>query len=472
MPSLPFTPSYSSNGDSLVLSSPISHPSASYSLDDKTCYIETLPTEVLLSVFSFLNPGDVFDPSASQWVLGRVCRQWSQVATACYDLWRCITVTVFSAVWCPDAVGILREVVSRSGEHPLHITFDMNSIDMTSEDFGHEIYNQDGTLILPFFEDRSLQLLAVLMDASPRWVSADLRGLVPSCARALDAVTERLPRLEALSIECDQSVQVKLYAFCNAPRLRAVYIDYAPVQTMDTRSLVSLVCPSGCFSMEMLSECPKLESLTAYGIIPSSRDAGRRRTLTSITYISLGHDDQLNFLESPNLIELELAQSVCPELTVTNFLEHSRCPLRKLSLLLCQCDCLQLVDIFHLTPTVEEIVIEFDDFFCYFHDDSSSEDSDSDDDDVNRYLDEAWRRRERGLRVGLESLMGFIGAMKTLPASDPPILLPFLRRFALSFEFAESDEAQLLERTFSQHSIEQAFLLRDVVFSLKVNGDV
>ncbi|KAF9021034.1 hypothetical protein BDZ89DRAFT_252769 [Hymenopellis radicata] len=461
---LPSSFSFNNNDNSLALSTP-------HNIDARTCHIHTLPTEILLSVFSLLPPGDVFYPSAAQWVVGRVCRQWSQVAASCYDLWRCITVTVFSAVWCPNSVGLLREVISRSGEHALHITFDMSGIDMTSEDFGHEIYNQDGRRILPFFEARSLQLLAVLMDFSPRWVSADFRGLVPSCARALDAITERLPRLEALTIDCDDSVQVKIYAFCDAPRLRTVCIDYAPVQMMDPCSLVSLVSPSGLFATEMLSECPKLESLTAYGIIPSFRDAGRRTTLKSITYISLGHDDQLVVLDLPNLIELELATSVCPELTVANFLEHSRCPLRKMSLLLCQCDCLQLVDILRLTPTVEEIVIEFDDFFCYFDGvDSSSEDSDSDDDDDNEYVeDKAGRRRESGLRIGLESLMDFIGIIKDskLP-SNPLLSLPCLRQFCLSFEFLEPDEAQLLNTAFCGQTIVQDFQLRGIVLSLNL----
>ncbi|KAF9006374.1 hypothetical protein BDZ89DRAFT_1168650 [Hymenopellis radicata] len=466
---LPSSSSFNDNDNSLALFAPHGIFPASYSLGAQRCHIHTLPTELLLWVFSLLPPGDVFDPSAAQWVVGRVCRTWSQAAASCYDLWRCITVTVFSAVWCPHSVGLLREVVSRSGERPLHITFDMSGIDMTSEEFGHEIYNQDGQLILPFFETRSLQLLAVLMDVSPRWVSADFRGLVPSCVRALDAITEKLPHLEALTMNhCDHSVQVDIQAFSDAPRLRTAFIDYAPMQMMDTRSLVSLVSPSGCFSIEMLSECPKLESLTAYGIT-SSADEGRRRTLKTITHISLGHNDELVHLDLPNLVELELATAVCPELTVANFLEHSRCPLRKLSLLLCQSDCLQLVDILRLTPTVEEIVIEFDNFFCYFEADSDSDD----DDDDNEYVeDEAGRRRESGLRVGLESLMDFIGIMKTSKFLPNPLLsLPCLRRFSLSFESLEPDEAQLLNTAFCKQSIVQAFQLGGIALTLKVVVD-
>ncbi|KAF9006365.1 hypothetical protein BDZ89DRAFT_1168643 [Hymenopellis radicata] len=482
MNSLPALPSSSSssfndNDNSLALSAPHGIFPASYSLDAQTCYIHTLPTELLLWVFSLLPTGDVCDLSAAQWVVSRVCRNWAQVAASCYDLWRCITVTVFSAVWCPNSVDLLREVVSRSGERPLHITFDMSGIDMTSEDFAHEIYNQHGQLILPFFETRSLQLLAVLTDVSPRWVSADFRGLVPSCTRALDTVTERLPHLEALTIsDCDHSVQVDIRAFSAAPRLRAVYIDYArvldyaPMQMMDTRSLVSLVNPSGWFTTEMLGQCPKLESLTAFGITSSSSDAGRRRMLKIITHISLGDDEQLEFLDLPNLVELELATAVSPELTVATFLEHSRCPLRKLSLLLCQCDCLQLVDIFCLTPTLEEIVIEFDDFFYYFDGvDSSSEDGDSDDDD-NDVEDKAGRRRESGLRVGLESLMDFMGIIKAskLPPNGPLLSLPCLRQFCLSFEFLEPDEAQLLNSAFREQSIIQAFRLGGIALTLEV----
>ncbi|KAF9000786.1 hypothetical protein BDZ89DRAFT_694180 [Hymenopellis radicata] len=321
---------------------------------------------------------------------------------------------------------------------------------MTSEDFGPETY---------------LQLLAVLMHVSPRWVSADFRGLVQSCVRALDAVTEKLPQLEALTIDFDDSVQVEeVHAFSDAPRLRAVYIDYAPQRMMDTRSLVSLVSPSGYFTTEMLSECPKLESLTVYGIT-SYDDEGRRRTLKSITHISLGHDDQLVFLDLPNLVELEIATSVCPELTVTNFLEHSRCPLRKLSLLRCQRNCLQFVEVPRLTPTIEQIIIEFDDFFwpfkftemILFLENGGGGDE-----------DEAERRRERGLRAGLESLMDFVGIVKSsklLP--DPPLSLPCLDQFCLSFEFLQSDEVQLLHDTFSNQSIVQAFLLEGIAFSLR-----
>ncbi|KAF9020645.1 hypothetical protein BDZ89DRAFT_1072060 [Hymenopellis radicata] len=304
LPALPSSSSssFSDNDNSLALSAPHGIVPVSYSLDAQTYHIHTLPTEILLSVFSLLPPVTS-----------------STLAASCYDLWRCITVTVFSAVWCPNSVGLLREVVSRSGEHPLHITFDMRGIDMTGEDFGHEIYNQDGKRILPFFEARSLQLLTVLMDFSPRWVSAEFRG--------------SLPQLEALTIDCDDSVQVNIYAFCDAPRLR-----------------------------------------------------------------------------SPTFWNI-------------------RCPLRKLSLLLCQCDCLQLVDILRLTPTVEEIVIEFDNFFWYFDRvDLSSEDSDSDDDDDSDeyFADKAGRRLESGRRVGLESLMDF----------SPPIpllSLPCLKKFCLSF---------------------------------------
>ncbi|KAF9012902.1 hypothetical protein BDZ89DRAFT_1046909 [Hymenopellis radicata] len=440
---LPSSSSFNNNDNSLALSAPHGIVPASYSLDTQTCHIHTLPTEPS-------SPGDVFDPSAAQWVVGRVCRKWAQVGAACYDLWRSITVTVLSAVWCPNPVRILREVVSRSGEHPLHITFDLSHIDLTSEDFGPEIY---------------LQLLALLMHVSPRWVSADFRGLVPSCARALDAVTEKLPQLEALTIDFDDSVQVEeIHAFSDAPRLRAVYIDYAPQRMMDTRSLVSLVSPSGYFTTEMLSECPKLESLTAYGITSSSTDAGGRRTLKSITQISLGHDDQLDFFDLPNLVELEIATSLCPELTVTNFLEHSRCPLRKLSLLRCQRSCLQFVKVLRLTPTIEEVIIEFDDFFWSF---KFTE--------MILFLegggggeDEAERRRERGLRAGLESLMDFVGIVKSsklLP--DPPLSLPCLDQFCLSFESLQSDEAQLLHSTFSNQSIVQAFLLEGIAFSLR-----
>ncbi len=395
----------------LAPSPPVSHPDALYSLDGKTCYIQTLPTEILCLVFNFLDPGDVFDPSAAQWVVSRVCQQWSHVAAACHDLWSCITVMVSSAIWCPNSIRRLLEVVSRSGDRPLHVTFDMTSSD------------RNGTLNLSFFEERSLQLLAVLTDLSDRWVSVDLRGLVPSCAKALDAVTGKLSRLEALHLDCDETVEEDIYAFDDTPCLRTLSIDNAPMEVLarGSFSLVSLLSPLHVLTIDMLSKCPKLERLSAFCILPSSTYDGRRRlSMESITHLSLTHDnDSLMYLDLPNLVELELAEAgdQC-ELTVTSLLEHSRCPLRKLSLPLYRGDIPPLVKILRRLPNIEEVVIEF----------------------CDSLWEEGYYTEHIELRVASELLEDLISVMKTSPAR--------LTQFRMSLMFLEPLEVYRLHYTF------------------------
>ncbi len=430
MQSLTSSISHTNSSHGLAPSPPVSHPDALYPLDEQTCYIKTLPTEILLLVFKFLNPGDVFDPSAAQWVVSRVCQQWSHVAAACHDLWSCITVTVSSAVWCPNSIRRLREVVFRSGDRPLHVTFDMTSRD------------RNGTLILSFFEEKALQLLAVLTNLSDRWVSVDLRGLVTSCAKALDAVTGKLSQLEVLHIDCDANVEEDIHAFDDAPCLRAACIGNAPMHVMNTRSLVSLATPSD-LTTDMLSECPKLEQLTAYLIAPSSSfDGSCKLSMESITHLSLTDDLSLMYLDLPNLVELELAEAGAHcALTVTDLFERSRCPLRKLSLPVYRGGIPPLVAILRRIPNVEEVVIEFDTLFRF---------------------DEAEAER-RGVHIALQLLYDFICVTRT----SLPYTSLRLTQFRLSFKFLNILQANLLHYTFCSRNRVQDFLLEGNTLSFK-----
>ncbi|KAF8874160.1 hypothetical protein CPB85DRAFT_1347280, partial [Mucidula mucida] len=304
---------------------------------------------------------------------------------------------------------------------------------MTSSD-------RNGTLNLSFFEERSLQLLAVLTNLSDRWVSVDLRGLVPSCAKALDAVTGKLSRLEALHLDCDETVEEDIHAFDDTPCLRTLSIDNAPMEVLYSRSLVALITPLAFLSIDMLSECPRLQRLSAFFISPSSNyDRRRRLTMESITHLSLTNDnDSLMYLDLPNLLELELAEAgdQC-ELTVTSLLEHSRCPLRKLSLPLYRGDIPPLVKILRRLPNIEEVVIEF----------------------CDSLWEEGYYTEHIELRVASELLEDLISVMKTSPAR--------LTQFRMSLMFLEPLEVYRLHYIFCDESRVHDFLLEGNALSFK-----
>ncbi|KAF8901622.1 hypothetical protein CPB85DRAFT_1323337 [Mucidula mucida] len=304
---------------------------------------------------------------------------------------------------------------------------------MTSRD-------RNGPFFLPFFEERSLQLLAVLMSISNRWVSVDLRRLVPSCAKALDAVSGKLSRLEALHLDCGEALEEDIHAFDDTPCLRTLSIGNAPMEVLYTRSLVALITPLAFLSIDMLSECPRLQRLSAFFISPSSNyDRRRRLTMESITHLSLTNDnDSLMCLDLPNLLELELAEAgdQC-ELTVTSLLEHSRCPLRKLSLPLYRGDIPTLVKILRRIPNIEEVVIEF----------------------YDSTWEEGYDTEYIGLRVASELLKDFICVMNTSPAR--------LTQFRMSFMILEPLEVYRLHYTFREQNRVQDFLLEGDTLSFK-----
>ncbi|KAK0213935.1 hypothetical protein IW262DRAFT_1407485 [Armillaria fumosa] len=161
--------------------------------------VRQLPTEILSEIFALSTNSfyDVFGPNlmGGPWTISKVCSQWRAVAVGCCPgMWKNMNIAFNVDPRDPEA--LLRLVFSRCRDGPLHIR--IGYVD-------------------------NVDLLSIVMEASPRWRSFKVDYPNPQLMGVLGAVRGNIDILESLSLRLSNDpVQGLITTFEIAPSLKTV----------------------------------------------------------------------------------------------------------------------------------------------------------------------------------------------------------------------------------------------------------
>ncbi|PBL02764.1 hypothetical protein ARMGADRAFT_271065 [Armillaria gallica] len=339
--------------------------------------IRRIPSEILAKILcSWENSRaakgsskfNVFVMREGPWRLGQVCSSWrSVVETLCPELWATLLIEDRGAL-SPSLknkhIEILRRVLERSRNHPLHFTFDRPSAD----------------------SDPSLQVMEqcfnIMIAHSARWETAEII-VPPLFIPRLDLIRGKIDWLKKVDLVCSDNSGLEsksIHAFEIAPSLQVLHLrDMHPEANIlfPTVNLISLSdhrpWSGDRLDPEYLGVIKSAPNLRSFSYIdydavrPISTSHTLERAINpSIEKLSTCSQD---FMRGVILRSLKEVALVAPLNTVTwgypvnalyglnEMLIHSQCSLTRLSL-----DDIALDEnlpvILRLSPQLEEFYID------------------------------------------------------------------------------------------------------------------
>ncbi|KAF9266122.1 hypothetical protein L218DRAFT_956504 [Marasmius fiardii PR-910] len=340
--------------------------------------VRRIPSELLLSVFSFLSESEgyslaisdfgnvVFSPTFN---ISRTCTFWRRIVYSTPDLWRSISVDLVGIDVKRRLLCLVNTYLENSRASPL-------TIQITEED-----YSEDGDQHLRIIGNTGLDVFKALIRHSERWTKVDLR-FRQDIFRMLETGSFRLPQLEELSMQ-SLPLTTSIRAACTkTSSLRKLKVDvftyYGAVFPYHTlEDLIVGEIKSCQLFMRMLPLCNNLKALqvdrfwatrnhgsltSASPSLPINCAFLERLSLTII------HWERLSTLFAsirlPSLREIEMTlsyeldKSPWPSEEFIEMLRVSQCSLRQIKLRLCPLSDTHLLELFRLSPELEVFVFE------------------------------------------------------------------------------------------------------------------
>ncbi len=152
---------------------------------------------------------NVFVMREGPWHLGQVCSWWrSVVETLCPELWATLSIEDRGSLYPRKHIEILRCVLKRSRNHPLHFTFDRSSAN----------------------PDTSLQVMEqcfnIMIAHSARWETAEIT-VPPLFIPRLDFIRGKIDWLKKMDLVCSNNLGLEsksIHAFEIAPSLQVLHL--------------------------------------------------------------------------------------------------------------------------------------------------------------------------------------------------------------------------------------------------------
>ncbi|KAJ7595682.1 hypothetical protein C8J56DRAFT_922917 [Mycena floridula] len=255
--------------------------------------------------------GTSLDVKKGPWVYGKVCRIWRrEILSRTGTIWSRISIihskTDDSKV---HSAAILREILSRSSQQPLHLSLHLQSDSAVAKD-----------------------ILAIAVGSSSRWETARLL-LTTQLTSRLKKLKSRIPLLEALHLQFysgplhSNSISSKNISDCfqNAPALhRLTFYGFRDVHSLNVAFSQLTHFHDTCGDSPCLSLLPKLPSLISLSLSPREKETTSRRfQFTQLRSLDLSscHRKLPSCLELPALEVLKISAENLD--TVSIFIQQS-----------------------------------------------------------------------------------------------------------------------------------------------------
>ncbi|KAK0506596.1 hypothetical protein EDD18DRAFT_37310 [Armillaria luteobubalina] len=329
-------------------------------------YINEMPTEILLDIFSQAIPSSAinpFDTTDGPSTLSKVCKKWDSIITTYAPLWTNITIDT-----SPKAINVLKpyrcllDILKRTQDQPLSIRF------------------VEGEDSLPYVTHT---LLRILMKHAPRWKKLDFTFSNTETIAVLDAVRGHLDSLESLTFHASPGIITDMpwsatscRIFADAPKLRSAEVSVGgftlELPFAQLKSFNDHWCGARAKEMSIpegitkyLQEMGKVEAYRLYG--PELKNATPMTDNIRLPFLRTlyaGDPRVLRSIIAPRLEEVHV-QPFNKEYRKVNLpvllflIERSGCSLRKVIL----GDCIPVVNKFvsllRASPTLEELALSF-----------------------------------------------------------------------------------------------------------------
>ncbi|KAK0444895.1 uncharacterized protein EV420DRAFT_986508 [Desarmillaria tabescens] len=329
-------------------------------------FINEMPTEILLNIFSQAIPSTTIDPfkaTAGPWVLSKVCKKWNSIITTYAPLWTNITIDT-----SPKAMNVLKpyrcllDVLKHSQDQPLSIRF---------------VEGENTMLSVTHI------LLRILMKHAPRWKNLDFTLSNPETLAVLDAVRGRLGSLESLTFSGSPGMIADMpwsvtpcSIFADTPQLKSANVSMGgftlELPFAQLKSFSDHWCGARAKEMSIpegiskyLQEMGQVEEYKLYG--PELKNVTPMINNIRLPFLRTLHAGDPRVLRSiiaPRLeeVHVQLFNKDFREvnLPVLLFLiERSRCSLRKITFGDCMPVVNKFISILRASPALEELVLSF-----------------------------------------------------------------------------------------------------------------
>ncbi len=329
-------------------------------------FINEMPTEILLDIFSQAIPSTDINPlntTAGPWALSKVCKKWDSVITTYAPLWTNITIDT-----SPKAINVLNpyrcllDILKRSQDQSLSIRF------------------VEGEDSLPFVTHT---LLRILMKHAPRWKKLDFTFSNPETIAVLDAVRGCLNSLESLTFSASPGIMADMpwsatpcRIFADAPKLRSAVVSvggftlelpFAQLKSFGDHwcgaRAKEMTIPEGI--TKYLQEMGQVEAYKLYGPeLKNVTPMADNIRLPFLRTLYAGDPRVLRSIITPRLEEVHV-QPFNKEFREVNLplllflIERSGSSLRKLILGDCIPAMNKFISILRASPTLEELGLSF-----------------------------------------------------------------------------------------------------------------
>ncbi|KAF9005722.1 hypothetical protein BDZ89DRAFT_1145125 [Hymenopellis radicata] len=345
------------------------------SVANATAPIHSLPTELLLAIFTFVGKDEGFlSMKNKRWRLGRVCSWWRIVVEETPSLWTRIDVSLAEASMLRDPAALLHHTLRLTKGQGLDLCLDLE-MEASAED--------DDVATAPAFT--ATDLFTILAAHASSWRRLVLTHFNTACSPVLSKVvgSTTLAKLETLIMtndrgedsddeDEDDSADEEEDWVPNAPLLKRVVIDgeFTILTVIYLGSLANLLHKSECLEVLWAEEFREFNW-------PSDGDSDlpielpARVTSSSLLHLSLHHSvEELDTVDLPNLRTLIAgdpeatgASAVAPAApylqSIFELVQFSHCPLTRLALLNCDFAVGNLLEILQLLPLLKVLRINF-----------------------------------------------------------------------------------------------------------------
>ncbi|KAL0070252.1 hypothetical protein AAF712_002744 [Marasmius tenuissimus] len=341
--------------------------------------VRRLPSELLHSIFTFLSESECYSLAISRsgtvihspiFNVSRTSTFWRRIVYSIPELWRSIGVDIIGIDSKRRLLHLVNAYLQNSGQSPL-------IVQITDDDFSPEDDHYFDSI-----GNTGLDVFRALASHSGRWTKVDLRFRQDIFRMALETGSFHLPRLEELTIQSLQ-LTTSIRAACSKTlTLRILKVDnftyYGiafPYHTV--QELVVGEIKSCQLFLRILPLCNNLKSLQVdrfwatrnHGTL-SSASPSLPITCNHLGRLSLSltHWERLSTLFAsinlPAVAEIELRlsyefdKSAWPSLDFVEMLRRSQCSLRRLKLHCCPLSDTHLLDLFKISPELEDFEFE------------------------------------------------------------------------------------------------------------------
>ncbi|KAK0475072.1 hypothetical protein IW261DRAFT_1567995 [Armillaria novae-zelandiae] len=321
----------------------------------QSAYINEMPTEILLDIFSQAIPSSAINPfntTAGPWALSNVCKKWDSIITTYAPLWTNITIDT--------NVSSTSSNVRRTSHSPFVLSREKTPCRTVTH-----------------------TLLRILMKHAPRWKKLDFTFSNPETIAVLDAVRGRLDSLESLTFYASPGIITDMpwsatpcRIFADAPKLRSAEVSVGgftlELPFAQLKSFSDHWCGARAKEMSIpegitkyLQEMGQVEVYKLYG--PELKNVTPMEDNIRLPFLRTlytGDPRVLRSIITPRLEEVHV-QPFNKEYRKVNLpvllflIERSGCSLRKIIL----GDCIPVVNKFisllRASPTLEELALSF-----------------------------------------------------------------------------------------------------------------